>query len=132
MIFVAYLSALCRNPLHTATQYALLTALAAVGRTYLSAGAGYRRGSDRLGVVFRDLRARRHSEPRCCWLAAGARAFRRRLGEADAHNGDALERRALPDRRRQRALVEIIELAADRHAVREPRHLHVRRRAAGR
>jgi PAT family beta-lactamase induction signal transducer AmpG len=33
VIFVAYLSALCRNPLHTATQYALLTALAAVGRT---------------------------------------------------------------------------------------------------
>jgi PAT family beta-lactamase induction signal transducer AmpG len=27
--------------LHTATQYALLTALAAVGRTYLSSGAGY-------------------------------------------------------------------------------------------
>jgi PAT family beta-lactamase induction signal transducer AmpG len=41
VIFVAYLSALCHNPLHTATQYALLTALAAVGRTYLSAGAGY-------------------------------------------------------------------------------------------
>jgi len=41
VIFVAYLSALCRNPLHTATQYALLTALAAVGRTYLSAGAGF-------------------------------------------------------------------------------------------
>jgi PAT family beta-lactamase induction signal transducer AmpG len=40
-IFVAYLSALCQNPLHTATQYALLTALAAVGRTYLSSGAGY-------------------------------------------------------------------------------------------
>src|SRR3954449_904697 len=40
VIFVAYLSALCRNPLHTATQYALLTALAAVGRTYLSSGAG--------------------------------------------------------------------------------------------
>ncbi|MCX7319698.1 MAG: MFS transporter, partial [Hyphomicrobiales bacterium] len=39
VIFVAYLSA--QNPLHTATQYALLTALAAVGRTYLSAGAGY-------------------------------------------------------------------------------------------
>src|SRR6202011_3243483 len=30
VIFVAYLSALCNNPLHTATQYALLTALAAV------------------------------------------------------------------------------------------------------
>jgi MFS transporter, PAT family, beta-lactamase induction signal transducer AmpG len=41
VIFVAYLSALCSNPLHTATQYALLTALAAVGRTYLSLGAGY-------------------------------------------------------------------------------------------
>jgi PAT family beta-lactamase induction signal transducer AmpG len=41
VIFVAYLSALCRNPLHTATQYALLTALSAVGRTYLSSGSGY-------------------------------------------------------------------------------------------
>jgi len=41
VIFVAYLSALCQNPLHTATQYALLTALAAVGRTYLASGAGY-------------------------------------------------------------------------------------------
>jgi PAT family beta-lactamase induction signal transducer AmpG len=41
VIFVAYLSALCRNPLHTATQYALLTALSAFGRTYLSSGAGY-------------------------------------------------------------------------------------------
>jgi PAT family beta-lactamase induction signal transducer AmpG len=41
VIFVAYLSALCKNPLHTATQFALLTALAAVGRTYLSAGAGF-------------------------------------------------------------------------------------------
>src|SRR4051812_6579128 len=41
VIFVAYLSALCRNPLHTATEYALLTALAAVGRTYLSSGAGF-------------------------------------------------------------------------------------------
>jgi PAT family beta-lactamase induction signal transducer AmpG len=41
VIFVAYLSALCQNPLHTATQYALLTALAAVGRTYLSSGAGF-------------------------------------------------------------------------------------------
>ncbi|MDO9412964.1 MAG: MFS transporter, partial [Pseudolabrys sp.] len=41
VIFVAYLSSLCRSPLHTATQYALLTALAAFGRTYLSATAGY-------------------------------------------------------------------------------------------
>src|SRR5580692_6644799 len=41
VIFVAYLSALCQNPLHSSTQYTLLTALSAVGRTYLSAGAGY-------------------------------------------------------------------------------------------
>ena len=41
VIFVAYLSALCQSPLHTATQFALLTALSAVGRTYLSAGAGF-------------------------------------------------------------------------------------------
>src|ERR1700694_2294012 len=41
VIFGAYFSALCKNPLHTASQYALLTALAAVGRTYLSSGAGY-------------------------------------------------------------------------------------------
>ncbi len=41
VIFVAYLSALCQSPLHTATQFALLTALAAVGRTYLSAGSGF-------------------------------------------------------------------------------------------
>ncbi len=41
VIFVAYLSALCGNPLHTATQYALLTALASAGRTLLSAGTGF-------------------------------------------------------------------------------------------
>ena len=41
VIFVSYLSALCRNPLHTATQYALLTALASAGRTVLSSGTGY-------------------------------------------------------------------------------------------
>jgi MFS transporter, PAT family, beta-lactamase induction signal transducer AmpG len=41
VIFVAYLSALCGNPLHTATQYALLTALASTGRTLLSSGSGF-------------------------------------------------------------------------------------------
>jgi PAT family beta-lactamase induction signal transducer AmpG len=41
VIFVAYLSALCGNPLHTATQYALLTAFASLGRTVFSLGAGY-------------------------------------------------------------------------------------------
>jgi PAT family beta-lactamase induction signal transducer AmpG len=41
VIFVAYLSALCGNPLHTATQYALLTALTSLGRTVFSLGTGY-------------------------------------------------------------------------------------------
>ena len=41
VIFVAYLSALCGHTQHTATQYALLTALAAVGRTTLSASSGF-------------------------------------------------------------------------------------------
>ena len=41
VIFVAYLSALCRTPLHTATQYALLTALTAAGRTVFSLGNGF-------------------------------------------------------------------------------------------
>ncbi|MEJ2626747.1 MAG: MFS transporter [Pseudolabrys sp.] len=41
VIFVAYLSALCGARTHTATQYALLTALASVGRTVLSSGGGF-------------------------------------------------------------------------------------------
>jgi PAT family beta-lactamase induction signal transducer AmpG len=41
VIFVAYLSALCGARAHTATQYALLTALAAVGRTFLASTAGF-------------------------------------------------------------------------------------------
>jgi MFS transporter, PAT family, beta-lactamase induction signal transducer AmpG len=41
VIFVAYLSALCSNRLKTATQYAVLTALAAVGRTFLAAPGGF-------------------------------------------------------------------------------------------
>lgn len=41
VIFVAYLSALCQSPLHTATQYALLTALASVGRIYMSSFSGF-------------------------------------------------------------------------------------------
>jgi PAT family beta-lactamase induction signal transducer AmpG len=41
VIFVAYLSALCRDPLHTATQYALLTACASTGRTLFAASTGF-------------------------------------------------------------------------------------------
>jgi len=41
VMFIAYLSALCTSPAYTATQFALLTALASVGRTMLAAPAGY-------------------------------------------------------------------------------------------
>ncbi|OQW56540.1 MAG: MFS transporter [Proteobacteria bacterium SG_bin9] len=41
VIFLAYITSMCQSPLHTATQYALLTALSAIGRTYLSSGAGF-------------------------------------------------------------------------------------------
>ena len=41
VIFVAYLSVLCKNPLYTATQFALLNALAALGRTFFSLASGY-------------------------------------------------------------------------------------------
>jgi MFS transporter, PAT family, beta-lactamase induction signal transducer AmpG len=41
VIFVAYLSVLCKNPLYTATQFALLNALAAFGRNIFSLGSGY-------------------------------------------------------------------------------------------
>lgn len=40
VIFVAYISSLCHMPQHTATQFALLTALSSVGRTALSASSG--------------------------------------------------------------------------------------------
>ncbi len=75
VIFVAYLSSLCQSPLHTATQYALLTAFAAIGRTYLSAGAGLCRAGHRLAGVFRAQRAGRGAEPDPAGMAAAARAF---------------------------------------------------------
>jgi MFS transporter, PAT family, beta-lactamase induction signal transducer AmpG len=40
VVFVAYLSALCTTPAYTATQFALLTALSAFGRTQLAAITG--------------------------------------------------------------------------------------------
>jgi PAT family beta-lactamase induction signal transducer AmpG len=41
VVFIAYLSALCTSPAHTATQFALLTAVASFGRTTLSSITGY-------------------------------------------------------------------------------------------
>lgn len=41
VVFIAYLSSLCTNSLFTATQFALLTSLSSVGRTFLSSAGGY-------------------------------------------------------------------------------------------
>jgi PAT family beta-lactamase induction signal transducer AmpG len=41
VVFIAYLSALCTSPAHTATQFALLTALASFGRTTLASITGF-------------------------------------------------------------------------------------------
>ena len=81
VIFVAYLSALCKNPLHTATQFALLTALSAFGRTYLSAGAGFVARGGRLAAVLCFERGRRDPELHPARLAASARAFQEPRGE---------------------------------------------------
>ena len=84
VIFVAYLSALCKNPLHTATQFALLTALAAVGRTYLSSGAGFVAEATGWAWFFVDLRARRGAEPDPAGVAAAPRTFRGACGAEGA------------------------------------------------
>ena len=76
VIFVAYLSALCQSPLHTATQFALLTALVG-GRAHLSfVGRGLYRAGDRLAGVLHPERAGRTAELCAAGVAAGARAFR--------------------------------------------------------
>ena len=80
VIFVAYLSALCQNPLHTATQYALLTALAAVGRTYLSSGAGYVAEATGWPLFFAICVAGRRSRAWCCWPGCSGAGISRRSG----------------------------------------------------
>ena len=75
VIFVAYLSALCGNRAHTATQYALLTALAAVGRTTSGVGRRLHRRIFRLGDVLRHHRAVGNPEPDPAVVAADARAL---------------------------------------------------------
>jgi PAT family beta-lactamase induction signal transducer AmpG len=52
VIFVAYLSALCQDRSHTATHFALLTALAAVGRTTLASGGGFVAEATGWGIFF--------------------------------------------------------------------------------
>ena len=77
VIFVAYLSALCRNPLHTATQYALLTALASTGRTLFSSGTGFAGAGARLAAVLHRHVADRDPGAAAADVAARARTFPR-------------------------------------------------------
>ncbi len=75
VMFVAYLSALCQNPLHTATQYALLDGAGRGGSDlFVVRGRLYRR-VDRLGLVLRDLCAGGASQPAAARLPAAARTF---------------------------------------------------------
>src|SRR5262249_10808412 len=116
---------------HTATQYALLTALAAFGRTYMSAGAGFIAAAAGWGWFFAICAAA--GLPGLVLLAwlqqRGHFAALARKPAAEAEGFDwfvASERCAALDRRRECALVEIVDPAADRNAVGEPRHLHLR------
>lgn len=52
VVFVAYLSSLCQAREFTATQYALLSALSASGRTFLAAASGYLAAAIGWGAFF--------------------------------------------------------------------------------
>ena len=82
VVFVAYLSALCRDRAHTATQYALLTALAAVGAHHACFRRRLYRRIFRLGDFLRDHRRVRDPELAAAVVAAGARTFRNLVCEA--------------------------------------------------
>ncbi len=102
VIFVAYLSALCRNPLHTATQYALLTALASTGRTFFSSGTGLCRSGAWLAAVLHRHIAHRDPGADADGVAAGARTLprprggpQRRLGARHFRHPGSAERQRL-------------------------------------
>ena len=61
-----------QSPLHTATQYALLTALAAVGRTISRPARATSPKWTRLAAVLRHQRAHRAAEPVCSSGCSGA------------------------------------------------------------
>ena len=97
VIFVAYLSALCQSPLHTATQFALLTALAAVGRTYFRhpPAMSPKRPAGRCSLC--SLRCSQSRSLYPARLAAAARAFRRARAVARRPRG-RLELTSYPGR----------------------------------
>ena len=78
-----------------------------------------RRGH-RLGMVFRDLHRSQHTKLHSARLVTGRGAFQ------GAGIEEILEQGPLLDGRRERAFVEVIEFATDRHTVCKPRHFHIR------
>ena len=106
VIFVAYLSALCRNPLHTATQYALLTALASTGRTLFASGTGFVVDAIGWPVFFIATAAGRAAGAGAAGLAAAARAFcAAGCGAERTARARRLVKRSATQRRRDRRLV---------------------------
>ena len=73
--FVAYLSRLC-NPAFTATQYALLSALAAVSRTFIASGGGWLADRARLGAVLYGFDAALRARPIVVAVLDAAGCFR--------------------------------------------------------
>jgi PAT family beta-lactamase induction signal transducer AmpG len=88
VIFVAYISALASSRAHTATQFALLTALASAGRTLIASLSGY--AAIALGWPAFFLATTAAGLPALAVLAllAGRGHF--------AETGDTSARRALP------------------------------------
>ena len=91
VVFVAYLSGLCQNRTYTAPQYALLSALSAVGRTLLSSSAGW--FAERMGWASFFLMTTAAATPGLLllwWLTGrGALATLQLSGSGDAQPQDS-------------------------------------------
>ena len=77
VVFIAYLSALCTSPAHTATQFALLTALASFGRTTLASITGFVAAATGWVVFFALCAAAALPGLAILWLLAGAAISKR-------------------------------------------------------
>ena len=90
VVFIAYLSALCTSPAHTATQFALLTAVASFGRTTLASITGYIAASVGWVVFFALCAARGDPWPRDPVDPDQARSIRDRGERAAARRAPAI------------------------------------------
>ena len=99
VVFIAYLSALCTSPAHTATQFALLTALASFGRTTLASITGFVAAATGWVAFFALCAAAALPGLALLWLLTQARRFQGDRGERAAGGEPAVVLR----RRRWRA-----------------------------